>query len=396
MATTTRQHMIQHYVDNMSKIGSQKVKALNHLKTFCSELRQQIDRMENSVKEEIDLAAIRYKSKLQEQIKRLKEQESSTEEPVKKEPDSRKHLKQLSIELSLDRSILNMIKGSGKVLFNESETSIVQVKEETKKVKSIEMGSSIFNAVGKFQFQRQSTNVNMPINGTLLPNGNIIFAVPFPPSGQLLIYDQTGEQIKSVHLSSFPHSVIAIKPSLVCVSIQYMKYVEFRNVESLEIIRSVELPEAVSGLGRIGENLVLACENTGILIVNPAGETIKMIKAPIRTGYIDTMEENIFYIDTKLGNLFCFNSETGDKCFEVDFKFENSNGIAVLRDKSILISMFRMGKNNISRISVDGTKQVKQNEFSSLSWPCVMIYNSTISKLYVVHSNNQVSIFEEK
>ncbi|CAC5356006.1 unnamed protein product [Mytilus coruscus] len=396
MTTTKRQQMIQNYVDNIPKIDTQKVKALNQLKTFCSELRQQIDRMENSLKEELDLAAIRHKSKLQEQIKRLKEQESSTDEPVKKEADHSKSLKQLSIELSLDRSILNMIKCSGKLLFNESDTSFVPVKEKIKHFKSIEMGSSIFHAVGKFQFQRLNTNVNMPINGTLLPNGNIIFAVPFPPSGQLHIYTQTGEQIKAVHLSSFPHSVIAINPSLVCVSIQYMKYVEFRNVESLEMIRTVELPEAVSGLGRIGENVVLACENTGILIVNTAGETIKTIKAPIKTGYIDTMEENIFYIDTKLGNLFCFNSETGDKCFEVDFKFENSNGIAVLRDKSILISMFRMGKNNISRISADGTKQVKQNEFSSLSWPCAVINNSTMRKLYVVHSNNQVSIYEEK
>ncbi|XP_063435124.1 uncharacterized protein LOC134716209 [Mytilus trossulus] len=396
MATTPRQQMTQHCVDNMSKIDTQKVKALNQLKTFCSELRQQIDRMENSVKEEIDLAAIRYKSKLQEQIQHLKQQESSTDETVKKEADNTKSMKQLSIELSLDRSILNMIKGSGKVLFNESDTSIVQVKEETKHFKSIEMGSSIFHAVGKFQFQRQNTNVNMPINGTLLPNSNIIFAVPFPPTGQLLVYTPTGEQIEVVHLSSFPHSVIAIQPSLVCVSIQYMKYVEFRNVESLEIIRTVELPEAVSGLGRIGEHLVLACENTGILIVNTAGQTIKTIKASIKTGYIDSIEENIFYVDTKLGNLFCFNSETGDKCFEVDFKFENSNGIAVLRDKTILVSMFRMGKNNISRISADGAKQVKQNEFSSLSWPCAVIYNSSISKLFVVHSNNQVSIYEEK
>ena len=109
MATVNEnQQLVDQYVENVSNLDTQKIKTFKKIKNFCSELHQSIDKLESSLKEQIDMEVVRQKSKLKDTIADLQNDDLVLDQTFN----------EIAVDVALDRSLIQSIQTLGKVQVN--------------------------------------------------------------------------------------------------------------------------------------------------------------------------------------------------------------------------------------------------------------------------------------
>lgn len=428
---------------NIDALEKQKEVLREDVKNFKERIREHLERLEYRLSKEIDLALDKHKEKLNDQIfeynKRdetlkalyrdlihinedttpnrtiifLKEAnvaQKKQEEFLNGDVGS---LKNISVQLKMDETVRKVVdvptiayvKTVESYPTNapelnkltteaENETMLVKVEES---VKEYNMDRYKFTLEKEIDVKpTYATNALVPeiTGGMMLPDGRL-FAVD-RQNKRLLGYAAKGQLAKEAFMEYEPYAMTFLDVNKFYLTVPSEKRIEIRDYGALQYCDKIEMKHHVSGISSQDESIAVVCENHGIAILNKEGKIESTISMKGNNeGPLHLQGNTICYAESKKGVIHVI-SLSGEVKFKTTVKgLGYLQGVAVLRDSSLLVTKASPGNRTAWHFSPDGHQQALRDEFSALTSPRAIVYEKKTKKLYVANGVRKISVFKE-